>query len=245
MLSMTRTTKVVTGTLLLTVVLAAVPNTAEARRAVERGQTVEKGSMVRGRARVVDGDTLEVAGQRVRLEGIDAPEMRQTCPRTGHANRTWPAGRVAARALERLVRGRAVACRQIGRDGYGRVLGRCHAGGTDLNAALIRRGLAWAFIKYSTAFVTDERAARKARVGVWSSSCMPAWEYRAGRWRDGDSQAPAGCPIKGNISRQGRIYHLPWSRWYQRTRIDPAKGERWFCDEGQAIAAGWRPAGPN
>ena len=245
MLSMTRTTEVATGTLLLAFVLAAVPHTADARRAVERGQTDPKGLMVRGQARVVDGDTLDVAGRRVRLEGIDAPEMRQTCPSPRHANRTWPAGRVAARELERLVRGRAVTCRQIGRDDYGRVLGRCQAGGTDLNAALIRRGLAWAFVKYSKTFVTDERAARKARLGVWSSTCMPAWEYRTGRWRDGDSKAPAGCPIKGNISRKGRIYHLPWSPWYQRTRIDTAKGERWFCDEGQAIAAGWRPARPN
>lgn len=245
MLSCFRTTEVVTAALLLALSLAGVPTTSDARGAVAQGDKGPSARIVRGPARVVDGDTLDVAGQRVRLEGIDAPEIRQTCPTAGHANRTWPAGRVAAQALAQLVRDRAVTCRQIGRDDYGRMLGRCHAGGTDLNAALIRRGLAWAFVKYSKTFAGDERVARKARLGVWSSACMPAWEYRVGHWRDGDRQAPAGCPIKGNISRKGKIYHLPWSPWYRRTRIDPAKGERWFCDEGQAIAAGWRPARPN
>ena len=54
--------------------------------------------------------------------------------------------------------------------------------------------------------------------------------------------APGGCAIKGNISGNGRIYHLPGSRSYEKTRIDTAKGERWFCSEGEARAAGWRAA---
>jgi len=54
--------------------------------------------------------------------------------------------------------------------------------------------------------------------------------------------APAtGCLIKGNISRNGRIYHVPGSEWYDETRIDESKGERWFCTEDEARAAGWRP----
>ena len=57
------------------------------------------------------------------------------------------------------------------------------------------------------------------------------------------AEAPGGCPIKGNIARDGeRIYHTPWSPWYGRTQISAAKGERWFCDEGAAQAAGWRAA---
>ena len=53
---------------------------------------------------------------------------------------------------------------------------------------------------------------------------------------------PMDAPFKGNITRRGRIYHMPWSPWYGRTRIEPAKGERWFCNERQALDAGWRPA---
>ena len=48
------------------------------------------------------------------------------------------------------------------------------------------------------------------------------------------------CRIKGNISKHGRIYHVPGSRWYDETKIDTSKGERWFCSEQEAIDAGWR-----
>ena len=52
----------------------------------------------------------------------------------------------------------------------------------------------------------------------------------------------SGCLIKGNVSDRGRIYHLPGSDAYDKVRIDPGKGERWFCTEDEARAAGWRPA---
>ena len=48
--------------------------------------------------------------------------------------------------------------------------------------------------------------------------------------------------IKGNITRTGQIYHMPWDRWYDKTRIELSKGERWFCTETEAVAAGWRAA---
>ncbi len=229
----------ITGTALVALIVQVLPHEARARVAVGQNQSI---IVVRGPARIIDGDTLDVAGERVRLEGIDAPEIKQSCPMAGQPNGTWPAGRVAAKALRGWVRDREVACRQTGRDRFGRMLGRCQAGGIDLNAAMIRHGLAWAFLRYSQTFEAQERAARAAALGVWSSSCLPAWEFRAKRRRNVPEPAPAGCPIKGNITRNGRIYHLPSSRWYQRTRIEPNKGERWFCDEGQARAAGWRPA---
>ena len=70
---------------------------------------------------------------------------------------------------------------------------------------------------------------------------MPAWEYRAQRWTAAEPQAPHGCAIKGNVTRNGRIYHMPWSPWYAQIRIEPDKGKRWFCTEAEALAAGWRP----
>jgi hypothetical protein len=58
-----------------------------------------------------------------------------------------------------------------------------------------------------------------------------------------DASPHRGCPIKGNINDEGEhIYHTPWSPWYSRTKINETKGERWFCDEAEAMAAGWRPA---
>lgn len=66
--------------------------------------------------------------------------------------------------------------------------------------------------------------------------------YRARRWQEAGSKAPGNCPIKGNINREGkRIYHTPWGdRFYERTRINEKKGERWFCSEKEALEAGFR-----
>ena len=196
--------------------------------------------IVRGRARVIDGDTLAIDGRPIRLEGIDAPEIKQSC--RSPAGRRWPAGRIAATTLDRWLRGTLVSCRIVGRGRYGRLLGRCAADKLNINDAMVRRGLAWAFVKYSRSYIAQEKLARASGVGVWAVNCETAWDYRAGRWRDVVGDAPAGCAIKGNITRNGRIYHMPWGPWYGRTRIEPAKGERWFCDERQALNAGWRPA---
>lgn len=212
----------------------------KARTSGDAGRSVL--AIVEGKARVIDGDTLVVAGQRIRLEGIDAPEISQLCSKSGEGSASWPAGRIAAAALRRWVRGSYVRCRAVGRGRYGRLLGRCEAGGRDLNNAMIRQGLAWAFLKYSQAYAADERHAQAARIGIWSVVCQPAWDFRANRWRDVADRAPQGCAIKGNVTRKGRIYHMPWGLWYGRTRIDTSRGERWFCDEAEAIRAGWRPA---
>ncbi|HUS96924.1 MAG TPA: thermonuclease family protein, partial [Hyphomicrobiaceae bacterium] len=134
-------------------------------------------------------------------------------------------------------------CIGHGRDSYGRLLGVCAAGGVELNRAMVRQGLAWAFIKYSSSYVAEERAAKSDRLGVWQSDCKPAWEYREARWSTGASAAPRGCAIKGNITNRGRhVYHMPWSPWYTRTKIELSKGERWFCSEAEAIRAGWEPS---
>jgi len=192
-----------------------------------------------GSARVVDGDTLHVAGERVRLEGIDAPEMAQTCPR--RSTGTWACGKVAAQALATLIGKERVACESHGTDKYGRMLGVCFAGGRDINAEMVRNGLAWAFVKYSTRYVQEEAAARALAVGVWQAKAEPAWVYRQRRWAGAEQVAPRGCAIKGNVSANGHIYHMPWSPWYGRVKVDERKGERWFCSESEALAAGWRP----
>ncbi|MGE5266787.1 MAG: thermonuclease family protein [Deltaproteobacteria bacterium] len=194
-----------------------------------------------GRAVVVDGDTLDVGGQRVRLEGIDAPEMAQNCTRAD--GRPWDCGREAAEALTRLVDGREVTCRSEGQDKYDRTLGVCSVDGIDLNAEMVRRGLAWAFVKYSSTYVHEEGQAREARAGVWQGEAQAPWFYRENRWAVAESRAPDGCAIKGNISENGRVYHVPWSPWYGRVKVEPNRGERWFCSEAEAQKASWRSAG--
>jgi endonuclease YncB( thermonuclease family) len=193
-----------------------------------------------GAARVVDGDTLDVGGERVRLEGIDAPEMAQSCGRQPVG--TWSCGSAAANALARLIASRELVCERRGVDKYGRTLGVCFVGGADVNAQMVRDGMAWAFVKYSTSYVAEEALARAQRVGIWQGAAEPAWEFRHKRWAGAEVAAPSGCAIKGNVSARGHVYHLPWSPWYDKVKIDAAKGERWFCNEAEALAAGWRPA---
>jgi endonuclease YncB( thermonuclease family) len=194
-----------------------------------------------GPAAVVDGDTIRVADTRIRLHGIDAPEAAQACNAAGGG--TWACGPEATRALRSAIAGRDVNCQPLTLDRYGRTVARCFVGNFDLQADLVRRGLAWAFVKYSSDYVPEEAEARAANRGVWQAETQTAWDYRATRWVEFDNSAPEGCPIKGNVNRLGeRIYHLPWGRDYVKVKMDLTKGKRWFCSEGDAEAAGWRLA---
>ena len=194
---------------------------------------------VSGSAKVIDGDTIEIQNTRIRLEGIDAPEATQTCGRRWIG--TWPCGQAAATEIGRLVDGQQVDCASRGTDKYGRMLGICVAGGRDINAEMVSRGLAWAFVKYSTTYEGAEADARARKVGIWQGEAQPPWEFRQARWATAEGTAPAGCAIKGNVTANGRIYHMPWSPWYDQIRIEPDKDERWFCSEADAVTAGWRP----
>jgi endonuclease YncB( thermonuclease family) len=199
----------------------------------------DPGDAVTGNARVIDGDTISIGQARVRLEGVDAPEVGQTC--RGKAGASWPCGSAAATALEKLIAGNPLRCDRRGLDKYGRTLAVCFVRGRDINAEMVRQGHAWAFVKYSSSYVKEEATARAEKRGIWQAANMPAWDHRQQHWNAAETQAPNGCAIKGNITKSGRIYHMPWSPWYAQIRIDPDKGKRWFCTEAEAIAAGWRP----
>jgi endonuclease YncB( thermonuclease family) len=130
---------------------------------------------VSGHAVVVDGDTIEVAGERVRLHGIDAPESRQICSVGGS---DWRCGESAALALADEADGRPVVCKGNQRDRYRRIIAVCFAGGTELNAMMVREGLALAYRQYSTDYVGEEESARVASKGVWRSSFIEPWKWR-------------------------------------------------------------------
>lgn len=130
---------------------------------------------ITGRASVIDADTIEVHGERIRLEGIDAPESAQRCMRN---HKPWRCGQAAALALDEWLASRPVACKITGKDRYGRHLARCSVNGLDMQAWLVSHGYALAYRRYSTDYVTDENRAREARAGVWSSEFTPPWEWR-------------------------------------------------------------------
>jgi endonuclease YncB( thermonuclease family) len=219
-----------------------------------------EGARIAGPAEVYDGDTLAVGGLRVRLFGADAPEAAQRCGTAGGG--AWACGAVAADRLRDLVAGETVTCAVTDRDLYGRVVAACRAGGRDLGATMVGEGLAWAYRAYSGVYAGAEAAAREAGRGIWQGDALAAWEWRRGDWQAAAgavesapaklaqpetpaSVADAGvCRIKGNTNAAGeRIYHTPASPWYARVQIDASRGQRWFCSEAEAQAAGWRQAG--
>lgn len=187
---------------------------------------------------VVDGDTIKIDGVTYRLNGIDAPEHGQKCKKP--SGKTWPCGKRATAALGDMVAGSDIRCEGSQADGYGRTIATCYKAGIDLNRQMVLEGWAWAFLKYSQVYAEEQKAAQSAGIGIWQAKTQTPWDYRAERWNTASQQAPDGCPIKGNISRNGQIYHAPWSPWYKRTKINLKKGERWFCSEADAVAAGWR-----
>lgn len=198
------------------------------------------GESLSGPVAVIDGDTLEVGKRKVRLFGIDAPEIGQTCTRDD--GRVWPCGRWARDWLETRVARRPVRCEALETDRYGRTVARCFVGGEDIAAALVRAGAATAYQRYSLDYVDEEKEAVFARRGIWSGEVERPGAFRARSAPPPQVAPKSGCVIKGNISRAGRIYHIPGQRDYERVRIDPTKGERWFCSEAEARSAGWRPA---
>lgn len=188
--------------------------------------------------KIIDGDTLILNNVTYRINGIDAPEAGQKC--TSDRGKQWACGDAATNLLYEITNHKDVTCERLGLDAYKRTIGRCFAGGQDVAQVMVAKGMAWAFLKFSDEYEADQEQAKRAKLGIWRGPAQPAWEFRAQRWNAAQQVAPKGCPIKGNITKNGRIYHAPWSPWYKRTRINTAKGERWFCDEAEAIKAGWR-----
>lgn len=199
---------------------------------------------------VFDGDTvaLTTGGRkyRVRLQGIDAPEHDQ------------PYGDASRDRLSRLVLNKPVRVETTKKDKYGRLLGKiwvqpidCPSCGKTLNAnlAMLTTGHAWWYRYYKSEQTAEDRGryefaefeAKAKGAGLWQDdNPTPPWDWPRGNRKTASS--PDGCRIKGNISKNGRIYHLPGQDHYDQTHINSAKGERWFCTEAEASDAGWRRA---
>ncbi len=189
---------------------------------------------------VIDGDTIDIHGQRIRLHGIDAPESKQVCISGG---KKYRCGQKAALALSDRIGRRSLTCRAKDTDRYGRVIAVCFKGQEDLNGWLVSEGLAVAYRRYSQDYVAHEARAQSMSAGLWAGEFIMPWDWRRGNRLASErvSAIPGDCVIKGNISSKGaRIYHVPGGRWYDRTKIDEAMGERFFCSEAEAAAAGWR-----
>ena len=202
---------------------------------------------ISGLAHVSDGDSLVINDTRIRLFGIDAPELEQQCTRNGAS---WACGQRSKRALQDMVGNGTITCTPQSIDKHGRTVAICSDQYGELNAAMVETGWATAYRFYSDRYVAAEESAKSARIGIWDSQFVEPREYRVTYGiADPDYTPPAPtkpkpereyasskCDIKGNRARDGEwIYHLPGMKYYDQTRA-----EQFFCSEEAARKAGYR-----
>jgi endonuclease YncB( thermonuclease family) len=200
---------------------------------------------------VADGDTITVAidgiNERVRLIGIDAPELHNPSECFARESADHARGVLTGTSVH-LVADPS----QDDRDRYGRLLRYVFLpDGANVNADLVASGYAYEYTfddpyRYQDLFLADQRSAESGGVGVWAAGGCAGQRLPQGAPTGSGATSPApsdGCLIKGNINVKGeKIYHLPGDDSYDDTVITAAKGERFFCSEADAMAAGWRAA---
>ena len=155
--------------------------------------------------------------------------------------------RQAGQALAHKIGQRRVVCRAAaaGLLPLAVTVAVCRVGGIDLGGELVERG--WA-VATDAVYAEREALAREKPRGIWRSKFTPPRDWRGGIRLPGEGlcgerrSREKRCVIKGNISVENgeKIYHVPGGSYYRVTIIDPSKGERWFCSEADARAAGWR-----
>jgi endonuclease YncB( thermonuclease family) len=130
-----------------------------------------------GAVDVIDGDSFRRGRDEIRLNGIDAPEYRQSC--RDENGREWSCGREAARALRNLVAGRTIECTGLDADRYGRLVSRCKTGDAVLNSEMVRLGWAIAYTRHSALYIREEDDARREKRGIWRGTFDPPEDWRA------------------------------------------------------------------
>lgn len=132
-----------------------------------------------GRASVIDGDTIEIHGQRIRLHGIDAPEKGQPC--FDASGKVYRCGQIAAMALDEFIGASPVSCRERDVDRYGRTVADCRVRGEDIELWLVRSGHAFAYRRYSSDYIGAEQEAKNNRRGIWAGHTQAPREWRKER----------------------------------------------------------------
>lgn len=209
----------------------------------EEGQKAQENAEGAGEStvlvtKVIDGDTIEIKGGiRVRYIGIDTPESGQC------------GGEEATRENSQLVENKKVTLETDVQklDRYGRTLAYVFVDGVFVNEELLKRGVATVTtyppnVKYVDRFLKAQEEARGQKRGTWAEGfCASVQGDPLFNTKNQAESIQGECSIKGNINSSGeKIYHTPGQRYYERTKIEEAKGERWFCAEDEALKAGWR-----
>jgi endonuclease YncB( thermonuclease family) len=186
-----------------------------------------------GQASIIDGDTLEIHGTRIRLWGIDAPESHQLC-RSNDSER-YRCGQRAANDLDAFISRRAVECIEVDRDRYGRAVAVCTVAGVDIAEWLVKNGLALDWPKYSKGdYAAVQNDAKRAERGIWSGRYVEPWRYRACRRSGGFPNASrsvrARHPHCVPLARGSQGRRRAWAADCQRNGSSHGTVRRWLLD---------------
>ncbi len=194
-------------------------------------------------SRVIDGDTIELeGGQKVRYIGINSPE-------TVHPEKSVECfGKEASNKNKELVEGKEIKLEKdvSETDKYDRLLRYVYVGDLFINDYLVRNGYAYSSsyppdIKFQEQFRKAEEEAKNNKRGLWADNVCNSTNTPTNQNTGKDDTKNTSCNIKGNISSSGeKIYHVPGGQYYEKTVINTSAGERWFCNEAEAVNAGWR-----
>ena len=138
--------------------------------------TVADAIDLKGKPRIVDGDTMWIGPTKIRLYGIDAPEGKQTCKKADTSE--YRCGEMATFALAEIIETNWITCKGEMVDRYKRRISVCYVGPYDINAEMVKRGWAVAYRRYSKDYIDEEEAAKNHRVGMWQGEFMKPWEWR-------------------------------------------------------------------
>jgi len=137
--------------------------------------SLSKKETLSGIPKVTDGDTVRIGNTRIRLHGIDAPEISQLCERKG---KQWRCGRESKKALTAIIGNKSLSCTKRDIDRYRRVIAVCRAGSINLNAWMVENGWAVAYRRYSRDYILDEQDAKASQRGMWSGKFIMPWDWR-------------------------------------------------------------------
>ena len=146
--------------------------------------TPVKSEVISGNAFIIDGDTIRINNKKIRLHGIDAPEIKQLCQKVFLSiffisfEKNYKCGELSKKKLENYIKNNIIRCKIEGIDRYKRILGTCYKNTININSRMVRNGYAVAYKKYSKKYLTAEKEARKDELGLWKGTFEMPWDWR-------------------------------------------------------------------